>query len=98
MVFLAALQLRWRRFARLLFFWFSCVVCVCGAGGARALVCCARLWGSCWWRLWRYVLCARVGVCAVRWWWVWVPVLASLGLFWRLCVGAGLCVVAPSPP
>ena len=33
--------------AGLLFFGFSCVVCVCGAGGARALVCCAHLWGSC---------------------------------------------------
>ena len=27
-----------------------------------------------------------------------MPVLASLGLFWRLCVGAGLCAAAPFPP
>ena len=26
-----------------------------------------------------------------------MPVLASLGLSWRLCVGSGLCVVAPFP-
>ena len=95
MMFLAALQLPWRRVAGLLFFGFSCVVCVCDAGVARAWVCCAHLWGSCWWQLWRCVLCACAGVCVVCWWWVWVAVLASLGLFWRLCVGAGLCVAAP---
>ena len=98
MVFLAALQLLWRRVAGLLFLGFSCVVCACGAGGARLLVCCARLWGSCWWRLGRCVLCARGGVCAMCWWWVWVPVPASLGLFWRLRVGAGLCAAAPFLP
>ena len=49
----------------LLFLGFSCVVSVCGSGSARNLVCCARLWGSCWWQLWRCVLCARAGVCAV---------------------------------
>ena len=27
------------------FFGFSCVVCVCGRGGARAFVCCVCLWG-----------------------------------------------------
>ena len=32
-------------------FW-VCVCCVCGAGGACALVCGVRLWGSCRWRLW----------------------------------------------
>ena len=64
----------------------------CGAGGARALVCCVRLWGSCWWQLWRCVLCARAGVCVVflvvrlgaR------PRLSGLGLA-ALC-GCGRCV------
>ena len=42
-VFLAALQLPWRGVAGILFFGFSCVACVCGAGGARALVCAVRL-------------------------------------------------------
>ena len=97
MVFLAALQLPQRGVAGLLFFGFSCVVCVCGAGGARTLVCCARLWGSCGWRLWRCVLCGRAGVCAACWWCVWVPVPASLGLFWRLCVGAEALCRGPSP-
>ena len=40
-----------------------CVPLWCG--GARILVCCARVWGACWSRLWRCVLCARAGVCAV---------------------------------
>ena len=57
----------WRRVAGLLFFGFSCVVCVCGAGGAGAFVCFARLWGSCGWRLWRCVLCERAGVCEACW-------------------------------
>ena len=96
-VFLAALQLPWRRVAGFLFFGVSCGVCVCGAGGACALVCCVRLWGSCWWRLWRCVLCARAGVCAVCWWCFLVPVLASLGSVWRLCVGAGAVCRGPSP-
>ena len=41
------------------------VCCVCGAGGACALVCAVRLWCACRWRLWRCVLCACTGVCAV---------------------------------
>ena len=80
-----------------LFFGFSCVVCVCGAGGACALVCGVCLWGSCRWRLWWCVLCACAGVCAVCWWCVWVPVLAFLGLVWRLCVGVGAVCRGPSP-
>ena len=96
-VFLAALQLPRRGAAGFLFFGFSCVACVCGAGGARALVCGVRLWSSCRWRLWRCVLCACAGVCAVCWWCVWVPVLAFLGLVWRLCVGVGAVCRGPSP-
>ena len=96
-VFLAALQLPWRGVAGFLSFGFSCVVCVCGAGGARALVCHVRLWGSCRRRLWRCVLCARMGVCAVCWWCIWVPVLAFLGSVGRLCVGAGAVCRSPSP-
>ena len=96
-VFLAALQLPCWGVAGFLFFAFLCVVCVCGASGARTLVCGVRLWGSCWWRLWRCVLCARVGMCAVCWWCVWVPVLAFLGLVWRLGVGAGAVCRGPSP-
>ena len=80
----------------LLVFW-VCVCCVCGAGGACALVCGVRLWGSCRWRLWGCVLCACAGVCAVCWWCVWVPVLAFLGLVWRLCVGVGAVCRGPSP-
>ena len=72
-----------------------CVCCVCGAGGACALVCGVRLWGSCRWRLWGCVLCARSGVCAVCWWCVWVPVLAFGGVVWRPCLVWGLCVVPP---
>ena len=77
----------------------------------RLFMCCVRLrcgrwsrfgvWcafsGSCQWRLWRCVLCARVGVCAVGWWCVQVPVLAFLGLVWRLGVGAGAVCCGPSP-
>ena len=96
-VFLVALQLPWRGVAEFLFFGFSCVACVCGAGGARALVCGVRLWGSCRWRLLRCVLCACAGVCAVCWWCVWVPVLAFLGLVPRLCVGVGAVCRGPSP-
>ena len=97
-VFMAALQLPWRGVAGFLFFGFSCVVCVCGANGARALVCGVRLWGSCRWRLWRCVLCARVGVCAVCWWCVWVPVLAFLAWIGGSVWVRGLRVVAPLPP
>ena len=61
-VFLATLQLAWRGVVGFLFFGFSYVACVCGAGGARALVCGVRFWGSCQWRLWRCVLCACAGV------------------------------------
>ena len=96
-VFLAALQLPWRGVAGLLFFGLSCIASVFGAGGARALVCGVRLWGSFRWRLWRCVLCACAGVCAVCWWCVWVPVLAFLGLVWRLCVGVGAVCRGPSP-
>ena len=96
-VFLAAMQLPWRGVAGFLFFGFSCVACVCGAGGARALVCGVRLWGSCRWLLWQCVLCACAGVCAVCWWSVWVPVLGFLGLVWRLCVGVGAVCRGPSP-
>ena len=74
-----------------------CVCCVCGAGGACALVCGVRLWGSCRWRLWWCVLCACAGVCAVCWWCVWVPVLAFLGLVWRLCVAVGAVCRGLSP-
>ena len=74
-----------------------CVCCVCGAGGACAFVCGVRLWGSFRWRLWWCVLCACAGVCAVCWWCVWVPVLAFLGLVWRLCVGVGAVCRGPSP-
>ena len=74
-----------------------CVCCVCGAGCACALVCGVRLWGSCGWRLWWCVLCACAGVCVVRWWCVWVPVLAFLGLVWRLCVDVGAVCRGPSP-
>ena len=74
-----------------------CVCCVCGAGGVCALVCGVRLWGLCRWRLWWCVLCACAGVCAVCWWCVWVPVLAFLGLVWRLCVGVGAVCRGPSP-
>ena len=73
------------------------VCCVCGAGGACLLVCGVRLWGWCRWRLWWYVLCACALVCAVCWWCVSVPVLASLGLVWRLCVGVGAVCRGPSP-
>ena len=38
------------------------------------------------------VCCVRAAVCLVCWWCVWVPVVASLGLGWRLCVGAGAVV------
>ena len=31
------------------------------------------------------------------WWCVWVPVLAFLGLVWRLCVGVGPVCRGPSP-
>ena len=79
-----------------LVFW-VCVCCVCGAGGACALVCGVRLWGSYRWRLWWCVLCACAGVCAVCWWCVWVPVLAFLGLVWRLCLGVGAVCRGPSP-
>ena len=72
-----------------------CLCCVCGAGGACVLVCGLRLWGSCRWRLWVCVLCARSGVCAVCWWCVWVPVLAFLGVVWRPCLVWGSCVVPP---
>ena len=72
-----------------------CVCCVCGAGGACALVCGARLWGSCRWRLWGCVLCARSGVCAVCWWCVGAPALAFAGVVWRPCLVWGLCVVPP---
>ena len=72
-----------------------CVCCVCGAGGACALVCGVRLWGSCRWPLRGCVLCARSGVCAVCWWCVWVPVLAFVGVVWRPCLVWGLCVVPP---
>ena len=71
-----------------------CVCCVCGAGGACALVCGVRLWGSCRWRLWGCVLCARSGVCAVCWWCVRAPALAFAGVVWRPCLAA-LCVVPP---
>ena len=73
-----------------------CVCCVCGAGGACALVCGVCLWASCRWRLWWCVLCACAGVCAVCWWCVWVPVLAFLGLVWRLCVDVGAVCRGPS--
>ena len=79
-----------------LVFW-VCVCCVCGAGGACALVCGVRSWGSCRWRLWGCVFCACAGVCAVCWWCVRVPVLAFLGLVWRLCVGVGAVCRGPSP-
>ena len=72
-----------------------CVCCVCGAGGACALVCGVRLWGSCRWRLLGFVLCACSGVCAVCWWCVWVPVLAFVGVVWRPCLVWGLCVAPP---
>ena len=36
-------------------------------------------------------------MCAVCWWCVWVPVLAFLGLVWRLCVGVGAVCRGPSP-
>ena len=72
-----------------------CVCCVCGAGGACALVCGVRLWGSCRWRLWGCVLCARSGVCAVCWWCVGAPALAFAGVVWRPCLVWGLCVVPP---
>ena len=74
-----------------------CQCCVCGAGGACALVCGVRLLGSCRWRLWWCVLCACAGVCAVCWWCVSVPVPAFLGLVWRLCVGVGAVCHGPSP-
>ena len=73
------------------------VGCVCGAGRACALVCGVRLWGLCRRRLWWCVLCACAGVCAVCSWCVWVPVLAFLGLVWRLCVGVGAVCRGPSP-
>ena len=73
------------------------VCCVCGASGACALVCGVRLWGSCRWRLWWCRLCACAGVCAVCWWCIPVPVLAFLGLVWRLCVGVGAVCRGPPP-
>ena len=73
-------------------------------------LCCVRLWCG---RCSRFgVLCLFVGlllvaavvvcvvcarVCLVCWWCVWVPVLASLGLGWRLCVGGGAVCRGPSP-
>ena len=58
------------------------VVCVCEAG----------VGGGC-----SGVCCVRAAVCVVCWWCVWVPVLASLGLVWQLCVGAGAVFHGPSP-
>ena len=96
-VFLAALQLPWRGVAGYLLFGFSCVVCVRGAGGARTVVCGVHLWGSCRLWLWRCVLCARVGVCAVCWWCVLGACSRLSGLDWRLSVGAGAACCGPSP-
>ena len=92
------------------FFGFSCVVCVCGAGGARTFVCCVCLWGPCWWRPWWCVLCARGCVCGV----LVVPLgarprLSGLGLAalcgcggcmsWPLSRrGCGACVWLPATP
>ena len=59
-----------------------CVLCVCGA----------RVGGGR-----GGVCCVHAGVCVVCWWCVWVPVLASLGLGWRLCVSAGAVCRGPSP-
>ena len=84
--------------AGFLFFGFSCVVCACGPGSARALVCGVLFWGPCRWWLWRCVLCARVGVCAVCRWCVWVPVLAFLAWFGGSVWVRGLRVVASLPP
>ena len=59
-----------------------CVVCVCSA----------RVGGG-----HGGVCCVRAGVCVVCWWCVWVPVLASLGFGWRLCVSTGAVCRGPSP-
>ena len=84
--------------AGFLFIGFSCVVCACGAGSARALVRGVRLWGPCRWWLWRCVLCSRVGLCAVCRSCVWVPVLAFLAWFGGSVWVWGLRVVASLPP
>ena len=62
MVFLAALQLPWRRVAGLLFFGLSCVVCVCGA---RFDVLCTFLGLVLVAAVAMCVLCARGRVCSV---------------------------------
>ena len=78
--------------AGLLLFGFVCVAFVVRVALAFWCVVCSYRW-----RLWVCVLCACSGVCAVCWWCVWVPVLAFLGVVWRLCLVWGLCVVAPLP-
>ena len=73
-----------------------CVCCVCGAGGACALVCGARLWGSCRWRLWGCVVCTLGRVCGalvVRW--GACPRLCGRGL--AALFGVGAVCRAPPP-
>ena len=96
-VFLAFLHLSWRRLVG--FFGVSCLVCVCGAGSARAFVCGVCLCRFCWRRPWWCVFCGRgcVSLCLVCWRCVWVPALASQGLGWQLCVGVGAVCRGPSP-
>ena len=95
-VFLLSLQLPWRGVAGFLFFGFSCVACVCGVGGACALVCGvllgARVGGGC-----GGVCCVHALVCVVCWWCIWVPVLAFLAWFGGSVWVWELCVVAPLP-
>ena len=89
-------NLSWRRAVR--FFGVSCVVCVCGAGGARAFVCCVRLWRLCSWRASWCVLRARGCVCGL--------LLVRLGACPRLSglwlaalCGCGGCVLwSPATP
>ena len=83
-VFLAALQLPWRGVAGFLFFGFSFVACVSGAGGARALVCGVAMCVVCMRGRVCGVLVVRLGAC---------PRLSGLGLA-ALCECGG-CVSWP---
>ena len=105
-VFLAALQLPWRGVAGFFFVGFSCVACVCGAGGvwcafvglvsvAAVAVCVVRMRGRVW-----GVLVVRLGACP-RLSGLCLAVLCGCGGFvsWPLShLGCGVWVWLPAPP